>query len=285
MTESTVLPVLLALVSAMGFAVSTSVQHQAAGSVAATGPVLLLRLAQHPAWCAGAAVGFCAWLLHAVALSLGELAIVQPLMLSTVVFALVVRAALDRAVPSRVEMGATVVTLGSLTLFLAMCPVVPGSGPPDPVVAALAAALSMAATAALLVRSAVRADSVPASWLAMASGWTFATTAAFLKLSGGVIADGGPLALLTAWSTYVLIGCGLLGVMANQQSYRAGRLAETMPMLNVVTALGAFTLGMLVFGEHVSSSPWQVATAALALGGVFAGLRRLGVRTSAEVSA
>jgi len=103
MPTSAVLPVVLALVSAVGFAVSTSVQHQAAGSVSA-GPTLLLRLARHRLWLAGAAVGLSAWLLHALALSLGELAIVQPLMLSTVVFGLVVRAALDRTWPQRPEL-------------------------------------------------------------------------------------------------------------------------------------------------------------------------------------
>lgn len=272
MATSVLIPVLLALASAGGFAVSTSVQHRAAGTVSATGPTLLLRLSQRPLWLAGAVVGASAWLLHAVALNLGDLAVVQPLMLSTVVFALVVRAALDRTAPSRTELVAAAGTAGSLAVFLLACPASAGVGVPDQGAAAVAAGVSIAATTIMVTRDPER---TPAPWLAVVAGWAFAVTAALLKLTGEVLAAGGVPALLGAWSTWALALCGLLGVMASQQSYQGGRLAQTLPLLNVVTALGAYGLGVVVFGQQVATEPLQLVVAGTALIGIHAGLRRL----------
>ena len=93
------------LSSAAGFAMSNALQHQAAGRVPesihrALG--LLLHLARQRLWLVATAVSFGAMLLHAVALRLGSLALVQPLMLVGVVLAVPLRAALERRLPDAV---------------------------------------------------------------------------------------------------------------------------------------------------------------------------------------
>src|SRR5688500_10049652 len=104
MTPSPTLAALFALSSALGFAFSTSFQHLAAGRVhlTVTHPLLvLLQLLRSPRWLAGSTIGLMAWLLHAVALNLGTLSLVQPIILLGVVLAVVVRSSLDRRWPSR----------------------------------------------------------------------------------------------------------------------------------------------------------------------------------------
>jgi hypothetical protein len=83
--------------SAAGFATASALQHQAAGGVPESVEKalrVLAHLARQRIWLTATAVSFSAMLLHALALRLGSLALVQPLMLVGVVLAVPLRAAL-----------------------------------------------------------------------------------------------------------------------------------------------------------------------------------------------
>jgi hypothetical protein len=70
--------------STVGYALSNALQHRATGGVprgASSAGRVLLHLARNPWWLVATGVSFVAMLLHAVALSLGSIALVQPLML------------------------------------------------------------------------------------------------------------------------------------------------------------------------------------------------------------
>src|SRR5437764_15159230 len=99
---STQLAMGLGALSATCFAASNALQHRAAGTVRRTtrSPfAVLAHLVRQPVWVLGTGVSFCAMLLHACALRLGSLVLVQPLMLGGVVAAVLVRSALERSAP------------------------------------------------------------------------------------------------------------------------------------------------------------------------------------------
>ena len=103
------LAVTLALLCAATFAVSTSVQHQAASAApeSVTGLLGLLGyLIRRPPWLLGQVLATCAFALHAAALHLGPIAVVQPIVVSGIVWAVPARAALSRRMPSRAELHA-----------------------------------------------------------------------------------------------------------------------------------------------------------------------------------
>src|SRR4051794_2429094 len=90
------LAVLVALGSALCFATSNALQHRVAGTVPATlrRPLAVLaHLARRRLWLAATMVSCTALMLHAAALRLGSIALVQPLMLVGVVLAVPLRAA------------------------------------------------------------------------------------------------------------------------------------------------------------------------------------------------
>ena len=90
--------VLAAIACAATFAVSTSVQHHAVESApdSANGVGRLLAyLIRRPTWLLGQLLATCAFALHALALHNGPLAIVQPIVVSGIVFAVPARAALS----------------------------------------------------------------------------------------------------------------------------------------------------------------------------------------------
>ncbi len=95
---------LTAACSAAGFALSTSLQHMAADRApeATQGTHrLLAHLARRPWWVVGQFVAVGSFALHALALRLGALVVVQPVVVSGIVLAVPVSAALARRLPSR----------------------------------------------------------------------------------------------------------------------------------------------------------------------------------------
>ena len=83
---------LLALAAALLFALGTVLQQKAASTSPrrrrAPGAGLLLRMARRPVWLAGIAADAFGFVAQAVALTIGRLAVVQPLLVTSVVFAL-----------------------------------------------------------------------------------------------------------------------------------------------------------------------------------------------------
>jgi hypothetical protein len=90
--------VLLSLGAALGFAVAAALKHRSAGdllesptlSVPAVGRFVGATV-RHPLWWAGTAVDVVAVALHIMALHPGALAVVQPLLVTVLVFGLAVR--------------------------------------------------------------------------------------------------------------------------------------------------------------------------------------------------
>ena len=111
---------LIALAAASGFAVSTSLQHSAASRVthSATTLSLLRQLATSRRWVLASLLGLTAFALHALALHLGSLALVQPLMLCGVVLAVPLRTSIGRRLPRRDEFLAVAVTSVGLIVLL-----------------------------------------------------------------------------------------------------------------------------------------------------------------------
>ena len=113
--------VLVALFSATCFAVGSSLQHRSAGSAPDASKQQMMRtLLRRPGWLVGALLCAAAFGLHAVALSRGDLGLVQPIILSGIVFAVLARSAIDRRLPSRGELGWAAVTWAGLGLFIAV---------------------------------------------------------------------------------------------------------------------------------------------------------------------
>lgn len=268
-----------ALGSALGFALSTSLQHHAAGEAPDTvrgAASLLSHLLRRPRWLAGQVLAFASFCLHAFALHSGPLALVQPIVVSGIVLAVPMRAALTRQVPPLGEVGAVVLAGIGLAGFLVAAGRMdgsPGSAEGMTVVLVLVGAVA-AIVVHLLAR---RARSVPlrAGMYGVVAGVLFGLVAGLVKLSLQLLADEGPAGLLTSWPVWTLVGLGLFGVAVNQQAYRVGALSASMPILNVVNVLIALTFGVVVFSEVPAHTPLALGVEGLALGCIAAGLALL----------
>ncbi|MET0817087.1 MAG: DMT family transporter, partial [Solirubrobacteraceae bacterium] len=112
--------IVLALAAALLFALGTVLQQKAGLDEPVEGEAsgLLLRMARRPVWLAGIAADSLGFVAQAIALTIGRLAVVQPLLVSSVVFALPLGVRLTGQKVRRIDVAAAVVVTVSLGVFL-----------------------------------------------------------------------------------------------------------------------------------------------------------------------
>ena len=272
------LSTLLALGCAATFAVSTSVQHHAAASAPSStrGIVALLGyLVRRPAWLLGQLLAVVAFSLHAGALHTGPIAVVQPIVVSGIVWAVPVRAAISRRLPSVAEIRAVLLTASGLAVFLV------ASNPSRGTDADLGwqSGLLVGAGLLLALASNAAADRMrrrdprrQAFFLGVTGGVLFGMVAVLLKMSLQALDSGGLLAVASSWPPYALLLCGAGGVLTNQRAYRVAALSASMPVLNIVNGLTALGFGFTIFAEIPRHSPLLVLVEAVALVTIAVGL-------------
>jgi drug/metabolite transporter (DMT)-like permease len=209
-------------------------------------------------WLLGISIGGLSFCLHALALNLGAIALVQPIMVSGIVFAVVARAALERTRPTATEVSAVSVTAAGLAVFLAMSePALSDTEPKRN----LAAALVLGGWFVCGIAAAISHRWPPylrAAALGVAAGLMFGLTAGLVKLLTVDLGDE-VLHLGTLAAVAALAVSGLLGIALNQQAYRLAPLSTSMPVLNVVSVGLAVVFGALVFHERPALGLGSVA--------------------------
>lgn len=246
---------LLALAAAVCFAVSTVLQHRAAGgdTVARTSPLrLLLSLLRRPVWLIGTAAGGAGLVLHGAALAHGSLVVIQPLLVSGLLFALPLSVLLERRRPDRREWGYALVVVVGLAVFLSSAQ--PGNG----VSVAGGAHLLAAVAAASVASGAAVALGLTAGRLhrpalyGLAAGLGYGATAALLKQVVDIYSvKGASMPVLAPLAGVVIVGGGAL--VLTQVAYRAGRLASSLPAMTIGDPLTASLIGAAAFGEHLAA--------------------------------
>ena len=267
-----------ALSSAAGVAVSTSLQHEQAGAApsrAAGTAHLLAHLVRRPRWIAAQLVSLASFCLHAVALRYGSLALVQPVVVSGMVLAVPVRAALSRRPPRLDELCSALLTGAGLTILL----LASGPVPPSADVATadlrhlgLTGAGLVAAAATQYAGTRCTTRQGRARVLGVAAGILFGLAAGLLKLVTSEVEAHGVLAALGGWAVWALLIAGIGGSAINQSAYRAGSLSASMPLLNVADVLVSLGFGVVALGELPAHSPAALVAQVCALGCVAAGL-------------
>ncbi|MEV7807916.1 DMT family transporter [Microbispora sp. NPDC088329] len=261
--------VAIALVGALGYALGAALQQFEAVSEGAT-----LALVRRPRWWIGGVIGFTGASLHAVALSLAPLVVVQPVSVATLVFAVPLAATLHGRRPRRAEIaGSVAVAVGLLGLML----LVPAHNV-TPVLSD-AHALELIGCIALVVAvtfTVARRLRGPAKALLMAigAGAVTATVSTFVRVVGGGLE--GDLGRLIHWFTLAIPVLLVCAVVLLQKSYAVGYFGIAYAGVQVVDPITSVTAGAVLLGESLPTDLDKAIPALLAAGLLIAGTITLG---------
>ena len=270
----------LALVAAVMFALGTVIQQREAVEIPdeeAMSAGLLLRLARRPVWLAGIAADALGFLAQAAALGIGRVIVVQPVLATSVVFALPLGARLGgQPVAPRDVVAAITVTAG-LGAFLVIGD--PSGGRDDaPVAGWLIAGAALGAIAAALAIAGARADPRrKAALFGTGAGLLFGLSAVLTKAVVDSL-DEGFVALVTDWHLYALAVVGFSSMTLSQMSLQAGALAPAVATQMIFDPIASVILGITLLQEQIHDSPAGVVGAVIALVMMFAGLAVLASR-------
>lgn len=269
----------VALASAVAAGWSTALMHYGASGAGqgARASELARHVLSEWRWYLGVVASLVGLALHATALHLGTLTLVQPLAVTALFFSMVFRDLLERHAPPRRTVIWGAVTAVGLGLFLVGAGPTGGTDLPDGRAAAVLIGIG-AVGVLLALRASLRFPAHRGLLLGTAGGIVFGLMAGAIKSTTSVWSDG---ALLTSWPVYTMVTVGLTGFLLNQHIYNRTRLPESLPMLNLVNPLTALTFGIVVFAERPSGSPAAMVLEVVGLGIVLAGIFVLG-RTRQE---
>lgn len=262
------LSVSLAVLAAVGNAVASVLQRRAGADqpddVEQGGPIRLLwRLAHRPDWIGGIAALVVAFLCQAAALATGPIALVQPILVLELAFALVLAQVVFRMSLHIREWGAVLGMSGGLAALLYALQ--PSSG--DPAHAStgrwvLGVGVTFAVSGVFAVIGFRAAGTRRAAYLGLATGVGFALTAVLLTGISSAFSLSGFGGVLTSPQTYLLIVLGPSYFFLLQKSLQAGTLVAAQPALTLSNPVVAVAFGIVVFGEHVRTGGWLALAAA-----------------------
>lgn len=267
--------VVLALAGALCFAVGAVLQHRSVGDVtdgvgddAALSWSRLRRLATRRGWLVGLCVAAAGTVLHAAALALAPLSVVQPVGVLAVPLAVLLTARQTRRWPTGAALAGVGMAVAGVAAFV---PFAARTSDMTPVPAGTALASGAAALAVIAVLTAVGLNGrgwVRCMACAAAGAVAFGVVSTLVRVlslqlrAGSTVSDPAVLALAAGIVVSVLMGAWLV-----QQGYAAGAPEVVVACLTVVDPVVAVGLGMALLGEGATTSPstWPIMAAAAAL--------------------
>jgi drug/metabolite transporter (DMT)-like permease len=220
-------------------------------------------LFRQPLWLLGWAGAVGGFVFQAIALRGGLLSVVQPLLVTELVFVLLMRRMWFRQDIARAAWVAAAVVCVALGAFLAVSE--PTGGHPNPATKEWLSALLAFGGAAALLAAAGRSGSPLRRTVAfaLAGALAWALLAVFIKTTTDTLAMFGILGMLSRWPVYALAVAALAGTLLEQAALHAGPLSASQPLLVVVNPLASIVLSVWLFDEHFTSSPARIAIAAV----------------------
>jgi drug/metabolite transporter (DMT)-like permease len=268
--------ILLALVAAFLFALGLVLQEKAASSLPpeAVGKGFLVRLARDPVWLLGLLAQILGFVAQAIALGVGRMVIVQPLLVASIVFALPLGRLLEHRRIRREELaGAVLVTAGLGALLVVSKPDAGSDDAPlSTWVVVGGAAIGLAVLLFALARG--RPAALRAGLLGTAGGILFGLSAALTKTTVSSL-DEGLGAVFGSWPVYALVAVSIPAFWLEQAALQTGALAAAVATTMAFDPLSSLVFGVVIFDEALHESAAGNALAALALAVTLAGLLTL----------
>jgi hypothetical protein len=268
--------VITALVAALLFGISSVADQRSTKRVKtekALSPAILLDLVKQPLWLGAIVTNVAAFALQVVALSFGSLAVVQPLLVFDLVFAVLIGRTLlfdPKMFPAGAKRwdpvlfaGVGAATLGVAGFLAIGRPTAGRANVGFSVLLPLALGLVVLVGGCLAV--AARNENLRPLALALGCGVCYGVAAFSVKLVT-TEAGGGAARVFTNWPIYMLAITGPVGFILNQDAFQQGRfLAPVQAILTTTDPVISIGLSVLWLGSRLQSSPAAIAGVVVSL--------------------
>jgi drug/metabolite transporter (DMT)-like permease len=265
--------IVLALAAALFFAFGTVLQQRAGLEKPASteGAGLLVQMAKRPVWLAGIAADALGFVCQAVALAIGRLAVVQPLLVATVVFALPLGAKFTGQKIKRIDVGAALLVVVALIAFLTIAE--PSGGRDDAPLSEWLVTIGICAAICVPLVIGGRFGSAPkrAAMLGTATGVLFALSAALTKVVADQF-DDDLLGIFTHWQLYALVVVGYASMTLNQLALNTGALAPAVATALAFDPITSVLIGVTLLNESLHTTPLQIVGTVVALAAALIGM-------------
>jgi drug/metabolite transporter (DMT)-like permease len=259
----------LAIFAAIFFALAATLWQRAsmAMGVEAGDSKAFARLLTNKVWLLGLLAQILGVVLQAAALDRGRVAIIQPLLVTTIIWAMPLGYFLThQTIVRRHIVGAALVVVG-LAVFASVGD--PAGGVDNaPTSEWIAAFLLLAAICGGLLLFGRRGGlSARAAVFGATAGILYGISATLMKPVVEELHADGLGGVLTTWELWVMAVAGLVGFYLQQVSLATGRLVPSVATVSVANPVVSVLLGVLVLEERLDQPPsWHAVVAVGALG-------------------
>jgi drug/metabolite transporter (DMT)-like permease len=273
---------IVALVAAFFFALAATLQQKGAlgmGEVSLGSPTSLLGLAKQTWWLIGTVALLVGYVFQAIALANGRLAVIQPLLVTTIVFALPLGYLLTSQVVRRNEVAGSAVVVFGLAVFTVVGDAATGVDNAPASEWAIAVVVFSVIAVALFVMGGRGSASRKAALYGACAGVLFGLSAALCKPTVEILGDDGIGAVVTSWECYAFAITGVVAFVVQQISLSEGNLAASVATVSVCNPLVSIVIGTLLLDERLAEPTWHKVVAYVGLGLALAGAAVISMAT------
>lgn len=258
----------LAVCAALCNAITTIFERlgvETAPSSQGRGLKLLSYVIRRPIWYVGLAAMLGSFGFQAGALGFAGLSVVQPLMVSELVFLVIILRVWFGSPLGWKEATGTVLTVAGLASFLAMTNDGGGTTLPTTSGWVIVVCACGGAVALCLVCTALRDSRAwRSAWFGAAAAICFALSAAFTK-AATILFSQGFWHIFGHWEPYGIIAAGLAGLIFTQDSFHAGPITASQATLTIVDPIASIVIGVGLFDDELRGGIGALALDAAAL--------------------
>ena len=260
---------LFALVAACLFALAATLQQKGAlgmGEVSLGEPSSFVRLARQTWWLLGTLALLAGYVFQAVALDHGKLAVIQPLLVTTIVFALPLGYLLTQQRVNREQVVAAGLVVLGLALFIGVGDAASGNDDAPSWEWAITIVVLGIASALLVVLGKRGSLARKAAAFGACAGLLYGLSASLWKPAAETLDADGVAGLLSNWEFWAFAVAGIVAFLVQQVSLATGRLAPSVAMTSVLNPLVGIMVGTLLLDERLAEPTWHKVVAYAALG-------------------
>jgi drug/metabolite transporter (DMT)-like permease len=233
---------------------------------------ILTDLLHKPRWLLGIACMIAGYLLVAWSIDHLPLTLVEPLLTTYLVWALILAVPISRQPVKVAEVTGALILLGGVTLISLTRSTTPVGLSFGSLSHWYAAAIIAGVAFVAVAIGHRRQGQVRATLTGTAAGLVFGIQDALTRQTLESLQGNSWTVLFSTWSAYALVGAGILGIWLMQNAFSAAPLHASLPAIAAGEPLAGIALGIVVFGDRVQITPGMLAIEAGGIAALIVGV-------------